>query len=248
MSKDSRFNRRSFVKLCASAIALVTASPSVLAQKDRVLRRYQRVQLVDAWDRPITVADLKEGENYLFHYPYITTPCFLLNLGKPTASETTLTTEDGRSYRWQGGVGPKRSVVAFSAICAHRMTYPARAVSFINYRHRKVRFTDKGKHKAERSQIIYCCSEKSVYDPSDGARVLGGPAPQPLAAVELEYDKQDGILYATGTYGGDLFDKFFKVFGFRLQLEFRTPHIRDEVTRTARVMPLAEYCQTQVLC
>lgn len=248
MSREAKFNRRTFVKLCASAVAMVTASPSLLAQTSGTLRRYQRVKLVDTWDRPITVAALQEGENYLFHYPYITTPCFLLNLGRPTAPQAVLRTEDGQTYRWRGGVGPERSVVAFSAICAHRMTHPARAVSFINYRHKAVRFKDKEKKLAERSQIIYCCSEKSVYDPTEGAKVLGGPAPQPLAAILLEYDDKDDTLYAAGTYGGALFDKFLKEFSFRLQLEYLTTNVRKEVTSAATVIPLAEYCQTQVLC
>lgn len=248
MSRDPRFNRRSFVKLCASAIAMVTASPSILAQKNAMLHRYRRVKLVDTFDRPIKVAALKEGENYLFHYPYVSTPCFLLNLGKATAKETVLHTEDGATYRWRGGVGPKRSVVAFSAICAHKMTHPARSVSFINYRHKNVRFMDSRKKLTERSQVIYCCSEKSVYDPAEGARVLGGPAPQPLAAILLEYDDENDALYAAGAYGGDLFEKFLTEFSFRLQLEYRTTNIRDEVTRSATVMPLGDYCQTQVLC
>lgn len=34
------------------------------------------------------------------------------------------------------GVGPGASIVAFSAICAHRMSYPTRNVSFIDYRHK----------------------------------------------------------------------------------------------------------------
>ncbi|MFQ5993867.1 MAG: hypothetical protein ACE5K1_02135 [Acidiferrobacterales bacterium] len=243
----SKFNRRSFVKLCASAVALITANPNVLARSDGALRHYRRARIVDDWDRPLVIADLKEGESYIFHYPYISTPCFLLNLGKPTAAGTTLKTKDGDSYRWQGGVGPNRSVVAFSAICAHRMTHPARSVSFINYRHKNVDFLDKDENKAERSRIIYCCSEKSVYDPTQGARVLGGPAPQPLAAISLEYDDKNGLLYATGTYGGDMFDKFFKEFGFRLRLEHKTTDVREEVT-AARVYTLAEYCETQVLC
>ncbi|MFQ6023092.1 MAG: hypothetical protein ACE5NW_10250 [Acidiferrobacterales bacterium] len=220
----------------------------MLAQKDRTLHRYNRVKLVDTQDRPITIANLKVGESYLFLYPYITTPCFLINLGNATVRQATLETEDGATYQWRGGVGPQRSVVAFSAICAHMMTHPTRVVNFINYRHKAARFKNKDKRLTERSKIIYCCSEKSVYDPTNGARVMGGPAPQPLAAILLEYDDDDGALYAAGTYGGDMFDKFFEEFKVRLELEYLTTDIRREVVNTAMVMPVDEYCDTQVLC
>jgi hypothetical protein len=128
------------------------------------------------------------------------------------------------------------------------MSHPARAVSFINYRHHAVRFRNKDEAITQRSQVIYCCSEKSVYDPMQGARVLGGPAPQPLAAILLEYDERDGSLYAAGSYGGEMFDRFFEKFSFRLELEFNTANVREEVANTAAVVPLAQYCQTQVLC
>lgn len=246
MAEDRDPPRRRFVKLCASLVALAGAGPTLLAGAEGVARRYQRVRLVDAEGRPITPASLKVGENYLFHYPYVSTPCFLLDLGKPTRHKASLTTEDGERYEWSGGIGPKRSVVAFSAICAHKMSHPAREVSFINYRHEPVRYTD-GKQSSRRPQVIYCCSEKSVYDPLDGARVLSGPAKQPLAAILLEQG-QDGGLQAIGTYGGEMFDRFFREFGFRLALEHQTSDIRAEARDTATVVPLADYCHTQVLC
>lgn len=241
-------DRRSFVKLCASTVAMITSSPNLLARPNATLRSYQRVRLVDAFDRPIKVASLKEGESYLFHYPYISTPCFLLNLGKPTAQQTVLQTKDGASYVWPGGVGPRRSVVAFSAICAHKMTHPARSVSFINYRPKRVSFLDAQKKRVEREQVIYCCSEKSVYDPAAGAKVLGGPAPQPLATILLQYDERDDSLEAIGTDGGDMFEKFLSTFDFRLMLEYRTDNIRKEVAGTSLVTTVAEYCRTQVMC
>lgn len=248
MGDDAKLGRRGFVKLCASAIAMVSASPKLLAQSDATLRRFNRVRLVNDWGRPLKYADLKVGESYVFPYPFITTPCFLINLGKPTEKATELKTEAGQTYYWRGGVGPQRSLVAFSAICAHQMTHPTRSVNFINYRHEAVRFQDKKKTTAERAQIIYCCSERSVYDPANGAQVMGGPAPQPLAAILLEHEKHSDNLYATGIYGGDMFDKFFDTFRVRLELEHLTSEIRKEVVDTTAVVPVAEYCQTQVLC
>jgi len=244
MSTDSKFTRRDFVQLCAGITALLRIDPS-LAQSSPV-RRYERAQLVDVAGEPITASTLKVGENYLFHYPYTATPCFLLNLGQAAAG-ASLVTEDGKRYQWSGGVGPRRAVVAFSAICAHRMSHPAREVSFINYRHQRVTFTDTSNRTIERSQVIHCCSERSVYDPTQGALVLGGPAKQPLAAVLLEQDTR-GALYAVGTAGGELFDRFFEKFGARIALELRTHNIRQSVKDSAVVRPLTQYCQQQILC
>lgn len=248
MSTGHRLKRRSFVKICASLIAAASASPRLFARGSGAHQPYDRVQLVDRVNRPLRASALSVGESYIFNYPYICTPCFLLNLGSPAARVPALTTEDGRGYSWQGGVGPARSLVAFSAICAHKMTHPARSVSFINYRHDTVRFTDLDEETTERPQVIFCCSEKSVYDPTQGGQVLGGPAPQPLAAISLDYDEQDDALYATGIHGGQMFERFFAEFRQRLQLEYRTSDVERRVTQTTTIQTMAEYTTNQVLC
>ncbi len=212
------------------------------------MHEHDRTLLVDPQGAPIQAGSLEVGECYVFHYPYSVTPCFLLNLGSPVVEPQVLRTAAGLEYAWDGGIGPDRSVVAFSAICAHRMTHPARAVSFINYRHQEVSFRDSRKRPARRSKVIYCCSEKSVYDATQGARVLGGPADQPLAAVMLDYDEHRGTVHATATYGGEMFEKFFTTFRERLELEFATRNIRRPITNTTPVMRLEEYSKTQVTC
>jgi len=247
MASRSGIDRRGFVRLCASALAGISANPKVLAQPDARLHRYQRVRLVDGHDRPVTAEQLAIGETYLFHYPFVATPCFLLNLGKP-ALPAELATEDGQRYQWKGGVGADHSIVAFSAICAHKMSYPTRSVSFINYRHERVRFADQRERRTERAQVIFCCSEKSVYDPAAGARVLGGPAKQPLAAIVLEEDPRGGALHAVGTYGGEMFERFFSEFGFRLALDLRTQDIRERTTGDVTIVALADYCDNAIRC
>ncbi len=243
-----KLKRRGFVKVCASAVATVSASPALLAKENGPVHQYNRVQLVETNGNPLYATSLSVGETYLFNYPYVTTPCFIMNLGKPTVNNGPLKTDAGQVYEWQGGVGPNRSIVSFCAICAHKMTHPAKNVSFINYRHEKVSFKDKNEKKVERSQVIYCCSERSVYDPAHGAEVLGGPAPQPLAAIRLEYDENDGTLYASGTFGGEMYRKFFETFAFRLALEYKTSDIQAKAAGTAKVMTMEEYSRTQVLC
>ncbi len=245
MNDKTGLDRRRFIKLCASAVAAATCG-GAWAQSGPV-QRYRRAQLVDEAGRPLTPARLAVGENYIFHYPYVCTPCFLLNLGKP-AAQHELRAADGKPYRWEGGVGPGHSIVAFSAICAHKMSYPARTASFINYRSQPVNIYSKEKGMMKRAGVIYCCSENSVYDPAQGAEVLSGPAPQPLAAIVLEYDAKDNSLYAVGTRGGEMFPRFFDQFGFRLRLDYGTDNIKQEVAGSVPVVPLGQYTRQQTMC
>jgi Rieske Fe-S protein len=245
---DHTLRRRAFLKLCAAAGALVAGRPALLAQPSSPRTPAHPVRLVHPEDRPLRRADLMVGRSYVFHYPYAITPCFLIDLGRPAAARAGLETDDGREYRWQGGVGPGRSVVAFSAICAHRMSYPTREVSFISYRHGRARYTDLERRPAVREQVIYCCSEGSAYDPAEGARVLGGPAPQPLAAVDLQWDQSNDSLTATGTYGGQMFDRFFEQFGFRLELEYGGGELRKAAEGTTPVWTLEDYCANTSVC
>lgn len=238
--------RRGFVKICASAVATVGANPDLLAAAGGPVHRYHRTRLVDGHGAPIRADGLPVGESLVFNYPYATTPCFLVDLGRPVAPEAGLETEAGETYRGVAGIGPGRSVVSFSAICAHKMSHPARAVSFINYRHEEVSFTASDQHTETRSGVIFCCSERSVYDPAKGARVLGGPAPQPLTTILLEED-EDGV-HAVGTAGGEMYEKFFGTFSFRLALEHGTSNVRRLAGDTATVVPIAEYSRTRMMC
>ena len=239
--------RRGFLKLCGSAGSLVGASEA-LAQTHQGMRAYEPALLVDADGAPVRSSRLPVGQCYVFHYPYITTPCFLIDLGQVAQPVGTLEIEGGTTYKWPGGVGAGHSIVAFAAICAHKMTHPARAVSFINYRHDEVRFIDSGKRQTRRGGVIYCCSERSVYDPAHGARVIGGPAPQPLAAIALEHDAGNDNLRAVGTFGGEMYEKFFERFGFRLALEFETSDIRRPVRGCSVLVPVEEYSSTRIRC
>ena len=151
-----------------------------------------------------------------------------------------LKTVDGQSYEWQGGVGPARSVVAYSAICAHKMSYPTKDISFISFRAEK---SARNKHAA----VIHCCSEHSQYDPAAGARVVAGPAPQPLAAILLDWNAATDELHAVGTLGGEMFNDFFTKFEFRLALEHNGAG-RTAVAGSSVVQPLDDYSRQQVKC
>ena len=232
--------RRKFIKACAATCAM--GAHEMLAAQNLSPRVYSRVQLVSENGQPLKAASLVAGRNYIFHYPFESTPCFLLNLGKATVRDVQLKTEGGATYQWAGGVGPRRSIVGYSAICAHRMSYPTPQISFISYREQS---TAAG---TTRPNTIHCCSEHSEYDPAAGARVLGGPAPQPLAAILLEHDAKSDAIYATGTLGGEMFNAFFDKYQFKLAIDYGSNNTRQQVALRTVVKELQQFCKQQVRC
>ncbi len=233
-------DRRAFVKGCTLGAGLFASGGLALAGDARA-QAYQRVQLLAPDSAPLRATELRSGEQYVFHYPFPATPCFLLDLGRPLAGRNGLVTEAGERYDWPGGVGPRASIVAYSAICAHKMAHPTRSLSYISYR--------APRHDADpETGVISCCAENSLYDPAAGAAVLDGPAPQPLAAVLLEHDASDDTLYAVGTLGGEMFQRFFSEFGLRLSLENPSRDERRPLSAASRVMSLSEFSGNVVSC
>jgi len=224
--------------LACTATALTASLPATAA--DASPRLYSRALLVDPSGQPLSARSLPANRNFIFHYPFAGTPCFLLNLGRPTKAPAKLKTADERSYAWPGGVGTDHSIVAYSAICAHRLTYPTREISFISFREEK-------SAGSRFDHVIHCCSEHSQYDPAEGAKVLAGPAPQPLAAILLDYEPGSGNLYATGTLGGEMFNEFFSKFEFRLSLDFGGK-AHQPAGDSCEVVELTQYCRQQVQC
>jgi Rieske Fe-S protein len=231
--------RRIFLTACAAATLVM---PGAADAKELTPRFYTRSRLHDENRQPLRASRLAVGRNYIFHYPFEGTPCFLINLGQPTIAKVALKTENGSTYEWPGGVGPARGIVAYSAICSHRLTYPTRQISFISYRDRTTA------SPISRPNTIHCCSEHSQYDPSAGARVLNGPAPQPLSAILLEYEPANDGLYALGTLGGEMFNEFFAKYELRLELDHGSGRARQRVGAQALVTELANFCKQQVRC
>lgn len=234
--------RREFIKACAAGTALAASPGAALSAQNAEPRRYAPALLADELGRPLKAADLAPGRNYIFHYPYGGTPCFLLNLGRPTAAGVALKTADGRAYTWPGGVGPGRAIVAYSAICAHQLAYPTKQISFISYR-------DAGSASpTAKARMIHCCAEHSEYDPAQGARVTGGPAEQPLCAILLEHDPKGDGLRAVGTLGGELFNRFFEKYEFKLAIDYGPARARAAVDGRTVVSELTQFCKQQVHC
>ena len=248
MKRKTETSRRRFIKVCASAAATVASYPETLVASVNQGQFFNRVRLVQEDDTPLKAGDLITDESYLFFYPYISTPCFLIRLEQSINQTTSLKTQQGGEYDWPGGVGPQNQIVSFSAICAHKMSHPSVQVSFINYRPEEVQYAGHDNLFHRRQNVIYCCSEGSVYDPAEGGRVLGGPAPNPLAAILLEHDPQTDYLFAVGVAGQSMFTSYFETFGHRLELEFKSERVDQAVEGSSKVVTLDSYCARQVLC
>jgi hypothetical protein len=78
--------------------------------------------------------------------------------------------------------------------------------------------------------------------------VLGGPAPQPLAAILLEHDPKTDTIYATGTVGGEKFDEFFTKYQFKLSLEPGGVKARERVATSVVLRDLSAHSTQTAQC
>lgn len=240
IDREEIVRRRTLFQACTAAAGCIAFPGALLAESNLSFRPYRQVLLVDERERPLRAGDVAAGVNYVFHYPHVGTPCFLLHLDVPLRP-VRLRNRHGEDYLWQGGVGKDGRLVGYSAICAHRMAHPTASISFISFR-------PDLRNRGSGAGVITCCAEGSVYDPAEGGRVLGGPADQPLAAVVLEHDETDGSLYAVGMVGGDVFDRYFTEYGERLRLEYlgREPELLVESHSVVR--QLGDFSRQVVRC
>jgi arsenite oxidase small subunit len=124
--------------------------------------------------RIANISDLSGGVTVSFNYPLADEPNLLAKLGKAV----------------EGGVGPDGDIVAFSVVCQH-------LGCIIGY------VPAGGSPQCDSSYsatdpVAYCCCHGSVYDLTNGAKVISGPAPRPLPQVTLEFDSPTGDIYAIG--------------------------------------------------
>jgi len=235
-SADADPPRREFLREAACVAGAWAASASLPAVAGPA-QSHPRALLVDAFGTPLTASRLAPGQAFVFAYPFVATPAFVFALPASVAA-TALADEAQAAYEAPAGVGPARAIVAYSAICAHKLMYPTPQISFIGLR--------KGL-AGEPAHVIHCCGDQSRYDPAAGARVIGGPAPQPLAAVLLEWERQTDRLYAVGTRGGDRFDAFFDKYAFKLEMDHGR-RARSPVGVSTVVKPAADYSRQWQSC
>jgi arsenite oxidase small subunit len=233
---DDAVRRRDLMRQAACVAGAWAASRALPVVAGEV-QSHPRSLLVDPFGKPWTARRLKTGEAFLFNYPYTASPVFLIAF-EHEVRPAELVTESRQRYGAPAGVGPNKSIVAFSAICAHKLVYPTPAISFIGLR---------SGGRGEPSHVIHCCGDNSRYDPLHGARVIDGPAPQPLAAVLLEWNAGSDQLHAVGTRGGEMFDAFFEKYAAKLQLETGSG-ARKPSAQTVVVRPAASYSKQWRSC
>ena len=203
-------DRRNFLKISGVSGAMIAVAPSTItgqlrADDGTLFQAYEKVQLVDAEGNPLKATGLKVETNYLFNYPFVGTPSILLDLGEETAKDVNLKSEDGEEYIWKGGVGAKRTIVAYSAICSHQLAHPTPDDSFVQYlaRGKTTMATE------QKGGIIVCSSHLSAFDTKQGCKQVAGPAEQALAAIIIEV-AEDDTLWASAVLGPDKFHDYFK--------------------------------------
>jgi Rieske Fe-S protein len=236
-SNPEDLRRRELMRQAACVAGAWAASGALPAVAAGDMQPYPRSLLVDSHGNPWPARALKTNEAFLFNYPYTTSPVFLMAFAREVPP-TELVTRDKHRYSTPAGVGPSRAIVAFSAICAHKLMYPTSAISFIGLR---------DGHRGEPAHVIHCCGDNSRYDPEHGGRVIDGPAPQALAAVLLEWDSASDRLYAVGTRGGEMFDAFFEKYALKLELESGSG-TRKASGSTVVVQPAASYSKQWRSC
>ncbi|MDP1650143.1 MAG: hypothetical protein Q8M01_18345 [Rubrivivax sp.] len=158
-------------------------------------------------------------------------------LSRP-ATPVDLSNDRQQRYQSLPGIGPQHRIVAYSAICAHKLMYPTPQISFINIR--------KGQAD-EPAHVVHCCGDDSRSDPTRGGKVISGPAPQPLAMVMLEWNPENDELHAVGTLGGEMFQAFFEKYEFRLTLDHGANAMKPSA-RTSVVQAASTYSRQQQSC
>jgi arsenite oxidase small subunit len=150
--EDRGVSRRGLLTAAgAGAVALTTGVEAAEAKA----KAYPRLHVA-------SVARLKVNRPVTFAYPLAKQPSVLLDVGR----------------RVPGGVGPKRSIVAFSALCQH-MGCP------VEY------------HRKQREFVCPC--HQSRYDPERLGSIIQGVATRALPRVLLEV--KGGEIFAVGVDG-----------------------------------------------
>jgi arsenite oxidase small subunit len=237
----SDVNRRGFVKACSAVATLAAASASRLVQPAFALADAPKLKLGDKVGQPIKASALEVHANYLFMYPYVSTPCLLLRLGAATPRNVECKDAKKAAYAWPGGVGKDGAIVAYSAICSHAFSYDSKKASFLTYNKERTQVS-------AHSRSITCCAHASIFDPAAGANVVGGPATFPLAAVQLAYQADSDELIATGLIGTALFDEFFKAYRGELNAQYGRGAYRAKVEGQTTVLPMREFSKDVVQC
>jgi Rieske Fe-S protein len=146
---------------------------------------FPRVQLLYSDGTPVLASSYRYGSSstslIVFNYPLDNEPNLLLDLASAAP----------------GGVGPNKSLVAFSAVCQHLGCTPP----FISY----YPPGSCGGYNGG-AAFIHCVCHGSTYNPGvqapgGGAAIITGPTASPLPQVLLEWDPTTDEVFAVGAVG-----------------------------------------------
>lgn len=233
--------RRNFLKILGTG-AIIAINPSLItgvlrADDGNLFVTYNKVKLLDAQGNALKASSLQKEMTYVFLYPHVSTPCLLIDLGKPSHKNISLKSEQDEEYLWKGGVGKNSSIVAYSGICSHQLTHPTPDDSFIKY----VPLSEKSIACQERG-VIVCSSHLSAFNAAKGCQNIAGEAKQPLASIVLEYDEPNDELYAVAVLGSDKFQDYFKSFKDELDLYYGGKRKGTKlIEESAKVVELTQF-------
>ncbi len=150
---ETRLSRRTFV---GGSIVL-----GALLTNFRFAKAFVAPSLPYRKKKIANIRELKTHKPIMFNYPDEKSPAVLVKIGRPAV----------------GGVGPKKDIVAFSALCSH-MGCP------IQY--------SKGR--------FVCKCHYSMFDPAKNGQTYQGHASEWLPQIRLKVDRR-GNIYAEAVEG-----------------------------------------------
>jgi arsenite oxidase small subunit len=127
-----------------------------------------------------TVSSLQINQPVYFNYPLEDEPNILVALNSTVTD----------------GVGPNGNIVAYSQVCQH-------LGCLYGFQAPGTSPKCNSSYKAS-GPVGYCCCHGSIYDYTNDAKVIGGPAPRPVPRVLLEVDSS-GNVYAVGMSGANIY-------------------------------------------
>ncbi|MFP3210305.1 MAG: Rieske 2Fe-2S domain-containing protein [Thermocladium sp.] len=198
---------KALVALAGAAVIMGAVPPLVeeIIPPITGLTSFPTLKLLDENGNPIKASSIPPNSTnlYVFSYPLSNEPNMLINIGdengNPVAVPPTTVTvpQTGATYDFPGGVGPSKSIVAYSGICQH-LGCQAPLISFYpNIPSCQPAQTSAGSLKG----VIHCLCHGSTYDPIKGGAVITGPTVRPLPYVVLRYDSSTDELYAEKMIG-----------------------------------------------
>jgi arsenite oxidase small subunit len=165
--------RRAFVKIAVTVSAIFAAGGIGAIAKSVVNPGLTAAPTTFPRVKVTNVSDLTVNTPVAFNYPLDDEPNVLVKLGQQVPD----------------GIGPQGDIVAYSNVCQH-------LGCIYGFQAKGTSPSCNPSYRADRP-VGYCCCHGSVYDLSNGAAVISGPAPRPLPRVLLEIDSA-GDVYATG--------------------------------------------------